>query len=593
MIPPAALEQFRAGRPAQAAATLRRALAKSPGDHECAHLLAVCLSQSAEHAQALFMFERAIALAPARADYRANHAEALRLADKPEAALAAADQAVALAPDLAQAHVARGEALRALGRPASAISAFEHAVTLDPALVMPRVHRADLLVALGRPERALEAGRETVLADPTNPMQRVTLATLHLFASGVSPDDLRAAHIAAADAFGRAPLPTLPGSPGNSPLDPNRPLRVAYLSPDLVEHSVVRFLEPIIDHHDRAHFEPVALFASDHGDATTARLRPKFARWHDLPRPDEAEIAALLQRERVDIAIDLAGHTNHSIVYPLRQRVVPVQMTYLGYPATTGLPGVQHRLVDSLTDPPGSDSQATEHLLRLDPCFLCFRRPDAAPDVAPPPSARSPHTGHAITFGSFNFLGKISHATKSLWARVLAAVPGSRLLLKDSSLEHEEARDAVRADFAALGVDASRLEFRGRVPDRAAHLAMYGDVDIALDPTPYAGTTTTCEALWMGVPVVTLAGATHHARVGVSLLSAVGRPELIAPDEAAYVALAAALASDPARLASLRAGLRGAMAASPLCDEAGFTRRFEAALRRCWHEACDRRVPGA
>ncbi len=593
-VPPAALAQYQSGRFEAAAALLRRAVQRSPRDHESQHLLGACLSQVDQHEAAVFAFERAIAEAPGRADYRANFAEALKRAERLDRAEREAEEATRLDAHFAPGFLALGSVRRELGKHASAIPALERAVALDDGLVMAHVHLADAHLSLGRPERALEASAGAVRADPGNYLHAVTRATFHLFASTVTPADLLAAHRAVAEALARVPVPAGPTRGAGNLNRHNeahpRPLRVAYLSPDLIEHSVVRFLEPILDHHDRSAFEPVAYSASAHEDATTQRLKPKFARWRRLDAPDEAAIARLLVDDAIDIAIDLAGHTANSIVYPLRRGIVPVQATYLGYAGSTGLPGVRFRFVDAHTDPPGpalggglsADEQASEQLIRLDPCFVCFRRPEAAPDVAGPPSDRA---GGAVTFGSFNFLGKLSARTKRLWASVLNAVPGSRLLLKDSALEHAEVRAVVAEDFAAAGLDPGRIEMLGRVADRAGHLALYGRVDVALDPFPYHGTTTTCEALWMGVPVVTLAGTMHHARVGVSLMHAVGHGEWVASDEAAYVRVAAELALDVARRRALRAELRPRMAVSPLCDEAGFTRRFEAALLECWREA--------
>jgi protein O-GlcNAc transferase len=583
-VPSSAIEHYDAGRFAQAAAVLRRVVQRDSRDHEAAHLLAICLSQADQHDAAGFMFERAVGLAPGRGDYRANWAEALRRAERLPEALGEAERAVELAPGSGPANLALGTVLRDLDRHASAVVPLERARAIDPGLVMAHVHLADSLLALGRPEEALAVSAGSVAAEPGNYLHAVTRATFHLFASGVEPGELLAAHHAVAGPMSLVPLPRVEAYRGS--MEPDRRLRVAYLSPDLIEHSVVRFLEPLLDHHDRGAFELVAFSASEVVDATSERLKPKFDRWHTIAKPDESAIGQLLIDEGIDIAIDLAGHTANSIVYPLRQRIVPVQATYLGYPATTALPGVEYRLVDALTDPAGAEEQATERLVRVEGCFLCFRTPrgDGVPEVEAPPVVRG--EGGGVTFGSFNFLGKVSRQTKRLWARVLNEVPGSRLLLKDSALDHEEVRAAVRADLALAGLEPGRVELVGRLVDRREHLRRYRDVDIALDPTPYNGTTTTCEALWMGVPVVTLAGRTHHSRVGVSLLSAIGRAEWIARDEDDYVAIAAGLAADRAGLAAARMGQRAAMAGSVLCDEAGFTRRFEAALRACWREAC-------
>jgi predicted O-linked N-acetylglucosamine transferase (SPINDLY family) len=238
-----------------------------------------------------------------------------------------------------------------------------------------------------------------------------------------------------------------------------------------------------------------------------------------------------------------------------------------------------------MADPPGaSDAHHTELLVRLDPVFLCFQPAADAPDVAPPPSTQ----GEPFTFGSFNALVKVSEPALDLWARLLRSVEGSRLLLKDKSLADPARQAALRRRFQDRGVAGDRILCRGWTPSDADHYAAYHRVDVALDPFPYNGTTTTCEALWMGVPVVALAGSRHSGRVGASLLSAVGLPELVASDGEAYMAAAADLARDPGRLAALRTGLRARLAASPLCDGPGFARAFEGALRGLWRQACAR-----
>jgi predicted O-linked N-acetylglucosamine transferase (SPINDLY family) len=258
-------------------------------------------------------------------------------------------------------------------------------------------------------------------------------------------------------------------------------------------------------------------------------------------------------------------------------------VTYLGYPSTTAIPNFGWRFVDAITDPPGAEDSATERLVRLDKSFLCYRPPADAPEPSQGPAA----SGQPITFGSFNAPMKIGTGTLDAWARVLREVPGSRLLLKGRPFGDAGVRRRVQDELAGRGIDAQRIEFALWTPTIRDHLACYSRVDVALDTFPYNGTTTTCEALWMGVPVVTLEGRMHAGRVGASLLTAVGKPELIARTTDEYVALAARLARDPGRLASLRFSLREKMATSPLRDETGHAARFEAALRSAWREWCE------
>jgi predicted O-linked N-acetylglucosamine transferase (SPINDLY family) len=255
----------------------------------------------------------------------------------------------------------------------------------------------------------------------------------------------------------------------------------------------------------------------------------------------------------------------------------------MGYPATTGLASMDYRLTDARVDPPGdSDSHCVETLLRLPDTFLCYQPPAEAPDIVPAPS----ETGAAFTFGSFNNIPKVTRAVVSTWARILREAPGSRLILKSRSFIEESTRARIAGEFAAEGIDGARLELIGWLNKPGDHLRLYERIDLALDPFPYNGTTTTCEALWMGVPVLTLAGQRHAARVGASLLGGLGLDAYVAPSVDEYVARAVALARAPAPLNALRRELRERMAASALCDGPRFTRALEAIYRQIWQRWC-------
>ena len=295
----------------------------------------------------------------------------------------------------------------------------------------------------------------------------------------------------------------------------------------------------------------------------------------------------MIQAAGVDILVDLAGHTAGNRMPLFSLRPAPVQVTYLGYPNTTGLSTMDYRITDAWADPPGqTEALHTEKLIRLDHGFLCYTPPEAAPEVDPSPHRK---TG-AVTFGSFNNMAKFNAGVASLWASVLKAVPGSRLIMKFKTLSDPEVRQTVIDAFAANGVSSDRLSLHGFLPSFADHFALYNRIDIGLDTTPYNGTTTTCEALWMGVPVLALAGRTHVARVGVSILTGLGLSELVAQSREDYVQMAAALARDCRRLDALRKGLRPRMQASPLMDGPGFARRVESAYRAMWRRWCTSRA---
>jgi predicted O-linked N-acetylglucosamine transferase (SPINDLY family) len=318
------------------------------------------------------------------------------------------------------------------------------------------------------------------------------------------------------------------------------------------------------------------------GDAVTARLKAAAHNWRDVCGFSDDALFKLIRQDQIDILVDLAGHTKGNRLAVFARRAAPVQVTAWGYPATTGLPAMDYRLCDAITDPaPGADDAAVERLVRLVPGLHCYLPADDAPPVNGLPRVEAGY----ITFGSFNKRAKISPATVALWAAAMKAVPQSRLLVKTKPLAEAETRAGLERAFAMHGIAAARLDLRGWVPDDLGHLNLYNKVDIALDTFPYNGTTTTCEALWMGVPVLTIAGRGHAARVSASLLTQVGMTDWIVPSPDHFAARAAILASDVDSLRRLRRALRARVAASPLCDAAAHTRGLEAAYRVLWQTA--------
>jgi predicted O-linked N-acetylglucosamine transferase (SPINDLY family) len=388
---------------------------------------------------------------------------------------------------------------------------------------------------------------------------------------------VREAHAACGRALGQAPVgAAFPGS-----LDPDRCLRIGFMSPDFRAHSAAYFIAPLLRALDRGTFEPIAYAAFDEfpPDAMTDEFRRLCPQWRDISGLRGEPLDRAIRSDRVDVLVDLAGHTAGHRLETLARRPAPVIASWLGYPCTTGIPGVDLRIVDAITDPaPEADAFATERLARIDGCFVCYgARPDApAPDLLPP---------GAPVFGSFNNIAKLDQPVVALWSRLLHEAPGSRLLLKSANLGQHAVREHTEARFAAHGVSADRLELVGGLP-ALDHLAFYSRMHVALDPFPYSGTTTTCEALWMGVPVVTLAGRSHAGRVGMSLLSAAGMPDLVAGSPREYVRIANELAADQGRLRALRAGLRERLRSSGLCDGPGFARRFGALIREEWRRWC-------
>lgn len=562
---------------ADAALALLQGLARThPGDADVAGMLCLALTRLGRFEQAAHYGQRACELRPGDASLVYHAAHALQGSGRGAEARSLLERGVAQSPADAPLRLALANALLDDYRAADALTHCEAALArgMDAQIV---VTYAGALLSLCEPARAIEALRTAMVTCAEHDNVIAALASALNYAPGTDPAESLRVHrrfgeLLERDVPPHRPVPRVTrGHAGR--------LRIGFLSPDLRTHSVAFFLEPLIEHLDPVAFESVAYFTSMHADATTARLRPKFGLWRECHGKTPLQIAAMIADDRVDILVDLAGHTQGSGLLVLALKPAPLQVTYLGYPNTTGLRAVELRVVDSHTDPAGSEAFATEQLVRLDPCFLCYRPPTDAPEPA-----LTPHEG--VVFGSFNASQKINRPLLNLWARVLREVPGSRLRLKSLlGLREPGVRAFFERAFAEEGIDPSRVECLPAATTTREHLALYSGIDIALDTQPYHGTTTTCEALWMGVPVVTLAGVVHAQRVGVSLLSAAGLPELIAPDEDAYVRIAADLAGDPPHLAALRRDLRARVAASPLCDERGFAARFGQAMLAAWNAA--------
>jgi predicted O-linked N-acetylglucosamine transferase (SPINDLY family) len=437
-----------------------------------------------------------------------------------------------------------------------------------------------MLVQQGRIAEGVAAMRPIKRLAPRSPTLQMSRVMYLNYDPDLSRAELFREHRAFGTAFrdAVAPLP----SPDARPRDPHRRLRIGYLSPDFRTHSVAYFVAPIFQAFDRERFETIGYADVAKPDHITEHLRGLASAWRDVSALDDAELARLIRADGIDILVELAGFTKDSRLLACTARPAPIQISYLGYPNTTGLPQIDYRVTDHVADPDDADDFYAETLIRLPRCFLAFAAPDHAPPVEPPPALRNGY----VTFGSFNNLAKVNGEVVALWAEVLRAVPGSRLLLKASGSGDPAARRHLLSAFAAAGVEPDRIAFAAYAPSARAHLEAYREVDVALDTFPYNGTTTTCEALWMGVPVVTLAGERHAARVGASLLSAAGFPAGIAERSADYVTTARLLAEQQQLLSALRANLRADMARSPLCDATAHARSLEEAYRAVWHIWC-------
>ena len=605
---------------AAAIAQYHRAIERQPRNAALLSDLGDCYRQSGDMGRAIQAFERAIALDPDNADaYRGAADAALAQAAKPGipskvvadlkkfAAMylvalaqrqsdhgiagdpeASLREAVALDGKSATAYAALGEFLEARGRSGEAEKALRRAIALDPKLISAHLTLGNALLSLGRNEEMEAAYRRALAIDPNLREVRESLRSVSLlnmlYLGEVTPAQIYQRHrewgdSVAAEAHKNFPPPM----PFPNSRDPERRLRVAYLSPDFRYHAVSFFFEPLLSHHDKTAVDIYCYAEIDNPDIVTSTLQQVAGIWRNTVGLDNSALRAQLRADEIDIAIDLAGHTRGGRLNALAIKSAPVTATWLGYPATTGLPTIDWRITDARADPSGQEAFHSEKLLRLPDTFLCYHfYGTVTPPVAPQPaSARG-----AITFGSFNNPLKLSPPAIAAWAQILAAVPESRLVLKSARAIDPSLRANFLQRFAAHGVTAERIEWRIPQPDMIDHLNSYAEIDIALDPFPYNGTTTTCEAMWMGVPMISLIGDRHAGRVGFDLLSQVGLADFAASDVKSYVAKAVALAFDVPRLTQLRLELRERMRNSPLCDAPRFARAFEAGLRRMWREWC-------
>ncbi|GBF98706.1 UDP-N-acetylglucosamine--peptide N-acetylglucosaminyltransferase-like [Raphidocelis subcapitata] len=628
------------GRLEEAVAAYEKALAAAPSHEVVRTGLAAALTDLGtatkalgDTARGIALYERALAVAPRHADAAYNLAVALAEpgpAHAPDRALFLYHTAAGLRPDCAEAwnnagvlHRERGELERAAecylaalnirpnfpqalnnlgvlytsqGRAGEAIALLQAAVTAAPLyaeawnnLGVAQRDIGDVAGSIASYERAAALAPE----QPNAAQNR--LLALNYARPGEDPW-VCAEHAAWGRGFAARFQRLPPVSAGDRALQPRgavggapRRLRVGYVSPDLFTHSVSYFAEAPLSHHDAAAVEVYVYDCTPRRDAKSARLQQQAeaagATWRCVESLGDDALAAVVRSDAIDVLVELTGHTAHNRLGVMARRPAPVQVTWIGYPNSTGLAEVDYRLSDATCDALDTAQTFVEALVRLPGCFLCYTPPRDAPPVAPPPAAGRGF----VTFGSFNALAKVTDEVLALWARVLAAVPGSRLVLKNQPFACPQARALWMGRLAALGVAAWRVDLLPLAPSNAEHLAQYALLDVALDPTPYAGTTTTAEALFMGVPVITLHGRCHASNVGASLLSAVGLAAegWVAGDADAYVARAVEAAADIPRLAALRAGMRQRVLGSPLCAARPFVARLEGVYTRLFQNWLD------
>lgn len=512
-------------------------------------------------AEAMEWYRRAMNADPNYVGAFLNAAGLLRINGALEEALSLSEHVRQLDPTNTNAHNMIGNCLSELGRVREALGSFQSAVELDPA---DSVAHSNLLYNLNF-HTAFGRGQ---------------IATLH--AAWGRMEERRVQNVRV--------------SPRTRP-DLRKRLRIGYVSADFRRHSVMYFLAPILRRHARDECEIYCFSSVDREDEVTRQVRQMGIVWRDITAMPDMQACRQIVDDEIDILVDLAGHTGGNRLGIFAHKPAPVQCTYLGYPNTTGLRSIDYRIVDAITDPlDTADPYCTEALVRLPRGFLCFSEPDLAsepgsedqPQVELRLNPELPEKRHGrLTFGTFNNNKKIDAETIRLWGRLLSAFPEAQILLKGRAFRNREVRETIHRRFAQEGVSSDRILLRIQQRSLAEHLNQYNDVDIALDTYPYNGTTTTFEALWMGVPVVTVCGESHASRVGASILTTLGHPEWVAHNDDEFVEACRKIIANRDRRSALRLGLREELRKGNLMDESGFVLQLEAFYREAWRRYCE------
>lgn len=560
----------------------RECVARAPQLAVAHDSLATLLMHRGDIGAAIDSYRRVVALQPDSAPAFNALGNALNSAARMAEAVPCYEQAIALAPDLADAHHNLANALRRLGAAQSALGYARRAIELRHD--MPSFHNnlGTILADLNDFDSAVECYRKALALNPEYGESH----TCVLFGQSYVKNWSAKQHLQDARYFGeRMAARAMPYTswPVLADTRAGRPLRVGFVSADFRKHPVGYFLECALMHLDRSRVTPIAYSNSAHSDELTARIKPGFAAWRHVVDVDDSTLARTIRDDRIDILVDLSGHTGNNRLPMFAWRPAPVQVSWLGYFATTGLQEIDYILGDPHVLPPGEEGQYVERLWRLPDCYLCFTLPNEATPVNTLPALTNGH----VTFGCFNNHKKLNDRVIEVWARVLKAVPGSRLLLKNYQLNETIIRDDTLARFARHGIGAERLMLEGP-SSREQYFAAYHRVDFALDPFPYPGGTTSVEGLWMGVPVLGRHGDRFLAHLGEMVLQTVALPEWIAIDDDDYVERAVAYASDLPTLAALRASLRDRVVRSPLCDAPRFAGHLATAFEQMWQRRMKR-----
>lgn len=528
--------------------------------------------------EAVTSYQKAISIKPDYVDAHSNLGNVLQELGRLDESIASYNSAIAINPDFAMAHNNLGNTLLLIGQSklTEAVACFQKAIAIDPKFAKAHCNLGTTLQDQGRLEEAIVSFKRAIAlqADYTDAFSNMLFCMNY---AGIAAKTLYNTH-----KMWNSCLSAKPREPichHEKSRNPKKRLRIGFVSGDFRKHSVSYFLLPLFKSHNRQKLAFYCYSNFHEEDDVTSILQSMVRGWKKIVGYGEQTIVDMIMADKIDILVDLSGHTRHNCLPMFARKPAPIQVTWLGYPNTTGLSTIDYRLTDAIADPPGlSDQLHVEKLARLANGFLCYQPPDGCPAVATLPKRSNGY----VTFGSFNALAKLTPATLEVWTKILGAIPNSKLVIKNRSIACPEARHRILSNFQQASIEPDQLLIFDQNLSTHDHLANYGKIDIALDSFPYNGTTTTCEALWMGVPVIVLRGDRHASRVGASIMTQIGLEELIAADSDDYINKAVALANNILQLETLRKNLRTRMQNSPLCDGAGFAKNMEQAFYDMW-----------
>jgi protein O-GlcNAc transferase len=567
------------GRLEEAISWLRKSVAVEPEYRDGCKNLAFFLRERGQWTEAVAMYRRALYLHNGDTELEALLADSLRGAGELDEAIATYQRNLARRPGTAQVYRSLGKAYEERGDLKEAGEYYKRASKIQRDFVEVLCDLGDIKLTLGQVEEALDCFGQAINARPTDAMPySYRLNALH-YLPHFDPALIFHEH---ADWNQKHSQPlNYEVRPHDVDRNPKRRLRIGFVSAEFREHPIGIFMEGLLPGFDPGLVELVAYADLFKTDATTARIQKLFHRWRNTTGMSDSSLAEMIRNDKVDVLVDLAGHTPGNRLMVFARKPAPIQITYLGYPDTTGISAMDYRLTDIHTDPLGMTEQYySEKLLRLPRSFICYRAPTDAPPVSPLPAAKNGY----VTYGSLNGMAKINHQVTDLWVRILEGDPATRLLIINRGLSDEQTRNEFLQRFTTTGIDVARIDLRGGPRHVVDRLKAYADVDIALDTFPFNGMLSSCEALWMGVPLVTLAGATHASRIGFSILTNIKLPELIADSEEKYVQLALELAEDLESLAEIRESTREWLEKSPVMDGRRWAWNVESQIRKAWKE---------